>query len=87
MKIGELLSAYSPESWGRGEDWVQHASRLWSEEGDYMAALLHAMVLAEGWIQGPVTTDDGVVQDGHHRLVIEAYLDRDTDIPVSSLID
>lgn len=70
MTLADLMARYRPESWGRGETWAEHARRLWRDAPLYMAMLAAFMVLEDGWVAGPVTVNDGVVQDAHHRIVI-----------------
>jgi len=83
MQLQELLSTYRPETHGRNENWHQHAERLWREEGEYMLALKNHMRSMHGWYYHPVIVDDGVVQDGHHRLVIAWTLGwRKREIPL-----
>ena len=75
MRLEELIATFRPESWGRNEDWAAFAERLWREEGEYLAALQAAM-RARGalWLGEPVPIHDGVVQDGHHRIVVSLRL-------------
>lgn len=83
VEVQVLLTTYTPESWGRGEDWQAHATRLWREEGTYMAALRDRMVAADAWIGSPIAVDDSVVQDGHHRIVLAAGLGwHDREVPL-----
>lgn len=74
MTLKEIVARYRPESWGRGEDWPQHAARLWRDEGTYMGRLMARMMRTDTWIGGPVIVNDGVVQDAHHRIVLAVEL-------------
>lgn len=83
LKLRDLVSEYKPESWGRNEDWSQHAARLWREEGRYMARLKRHMEKTGSWPRGAVIVDGKVVQDGHHRIVVAWKLGwLDYEIPV-----
>lgn len=84
MRLPTLLSSFRPESWGREEDWAAFAARLWREEHDYLAALGASMVKSgTEWLGDPVPIHDGVVQDGHHRIIVALSLGFfDMDIPL-----
>lgn len=83
VRLHVLTSTCRPESWGRGEDWTQHSSRLWADEPTYMTRLKAHMSASGSWIGGPVIVNDMVVQDGHHRIVIALELGwRDVEVPL-----
>lgn len=82
MKLDDIISQFTPESWGRGENWDEHATRLWQEESKYMTLLRRTMMAEGKWIEGPITVNDNVVQDGHHRIVIAFGLEWDKKNPI-----
>jgi hypothetical protein len=74
MTVLDLVQTHRPETWGREKAWPEFIERLWAEEHTYMWSLAEFMAVTGKWPGGDVIVDDGVVQDGHHRLVLALAL-------------
>lgn len=87
LTLDEILAGYDPETHGREQGWTEFSKRLWAEESSYMTHLFYHMRKLRVWFGEPVKVHDGVVQDGHHRLMVWHMMGRwDQEIPVQEVI-
>lgn len=75
------VTAFKPFPREHPPTWDECAALPWDD--DYQTALSESMC-SDGWIGGPVEVCDGLVWDGHHRLITALVLGWDgaTPIPV-----